>query len=104
MAVQFGTIVNGQTVSSAFTLSCTDRVLVVGVSSHAQLNWFAAFQTVPGGPFLRYFDPWSATSGAVYSGALGGWGQIPYSPGNQVRIETSGAVSATTSFQLVEHA
>ena len=102
MAVQFGTIANGQTVSSAFTLSCTDRVLVVGISSHAQLIWFASFQTVPGGPFLRSIDPWSTVSGAILATANGGWGYAPYCPSTQVRIETSAAVSATTSFQLVE--
>jgi hypothetical protein len=102
VAVFFGTVANGQTVSSAFSLNATDRALLVGVSSHAALIWFAAFQTVPGGPFVRSIDPWSAISGAVLAGTGGGWGYVPFCPSNQVRIETSAAVSATTSFQLVE--
>jgi hypothetical protein len=35
-----------------------------------------------------------------YSG--GGWGTVAYPPANVVRIETSAAVSATTSFFLIE--
>ena len=102
MAVQFGTITSGTTASSAFTLSATDRALLIGVSSHAALIWFASFQGTPGGPFLRSLDPWSSISGAVLAVANGGWGTIAYPPSTQVRIETSAAVSATTSFALVE--
>jgi hypothetical protein len=101
--IQFGTIVTGQTVSSAFELRATDRSLLVGINSHAALIWYAAFQATPGGPFLRFFDPWSAVSGALLAGVgMGGWGMIPSPPATTVRIETSAAVSATTSFQLVE--
>jgi hypothetical protein len=57
---------------------------------------------VPNGPFVRAIDPWSVISGAVFAGTNGGWGMIPYCPSNQVRIETSAGVSATTSFQIVE--
>ena len=102
MAVQFGTIVSGQTVSSAFTLAATDRTLLVGVSSHAAVLWFASFANTTTGPFLKYLDPWSSVSGAVLAVAGGGWGTIPYPPTTVCRIETSAAVSATTSFQLVE--
>jgi len=97
MAVQFGTIVNGQTVSSAFTLAASDRVLVVGVSSHAALLWYASFQGTPGGPFLRYLDPY-VTSGTLFAGTGGAWAPCHYPPSTVVRIETSAAVSATTSF------
>jgi hypothetical protein len=102
MAIFFGTVVNGQIVSSAFTLAATDRALLVGVSSHALLQWYVSFQTTPGGPFIRFLDNWSSVSGAVFAGANGGWGHVPYCPANQVRIETSAAVSATTSFQIIE--
>jgi hypothetical protein len=100
--VQFGTVANGQTVSSAFQLAASDRVLLVGINSHAALQWFASFQGTPGGPFLRYLDPWSSVSGAVLAVANGGWGFVAYPPSTVVRIETSAAVSATTSLQLVE--
>ena len=103
MAVQFGTVANGQTVSSAFVLSATDRALLVGISSHAAGPiWFASFANVAAGPFLRYFDPWSSISGAVLAVGGGGFGVIQYPPTTVCRIETSAAVSATTSFQLVE--
>jgi hypothetical protein len=102
MAVQFGVVNSGTTASSAFVLSATDRTLVVGVSSHAALLWYASFANVATGPFLRYLDPWSSVSGALLAVAGGGFGTIPYPPTTTVRIETSAAVSATTSVQLVE--
>jgi len=77
--------------------------LLVGVSSHAALLWFASFQATPGGAFLRALDPWSSISGAVVANVgTAAWGLVPYPPSTTVRIETSAAVSATTSFQLVE--
>jgi hypothetical protein len=104
MAVAFGTIANGQSVSSAFTLQSTDRALLVGVSSHVALQWFAAFQVVPGGPFLRYLDPWTTNSNGAFLVAAGGWGLVDYRPTTATRIETSAALSATTSLCLIEAA
>ncbi len=89
--------------SSAFTLAATDRALLVGVSSAAANTWYAAFQPIIGGAWLRYLDPWSSvTSQAMFSGTNGAWGVVVYPPSSQVRIETSAAVSATTSFALIE--
>jgi hypothetical protein len=76
--------------------------LVVGVSSHSQLWWYASFQPTPGGAFLRFVDPWGAFSGALVASAIGGWGLCSHPPSTVVRIETNAAVSATTSFALVE--
>jgi hypothetical protein len=50
MAVQFVTIANGQTVSSAFTLQRADRSLLVGCSSHGAVGITLAFQGTAGGP------------------------------------------------------
>ena len=41
-------------------------------------------------------------SQAFFAGANGGWGLVPYRPNVAVRIETGAAVSATTSFALIE--
>jgi hypothetical protein len=102
MSVIFGNVVNGQSVSSAFTLGATDRCLLVAVSSHAALGWFASFQ-LPTGDWLRSRDPWSnCQSQSLFFGSGGGVGLVPYCAGQQVRIETSAAVSATTSFCLIE--
>lgn len=102
MAVQFGTIPSGTSASSAFELRSTDRALLVGINSHASLGWYASFQATPGGPFLRYLDPWSAFSGALLFASGGGWTLCNFPPATTVRIETSAVVSATTSFALVE--
>jgi hypothetical protein len=105
MAVVFGTIANGQSVSSAFTLQSTDRALLVAVSSHAVLQWFASFQITPGAAFVRYLDPWTTNSnGAFMVAAGGGVGLVDYRPAPTMRIETSAGVSATTSFCLIEAA
>jgi hypothetical protein len=105
VAVFYGTVVTGQTVSSAFTLVATDKQLLIAVSSHAALSWFAAFQVTPGGPFVRYLDPWSANSNnAMLASAVGGVGLIGAVPAQVVRIETNNAASATTSFAIIEHA
>jgi hypothetical protein len=101
MAVAFGTIVNGQSVSSAFELKSTDKALLVGISSHAALLFYASFAVTSGGTFVRFLDPW-ATSGCLLGVAGGGWGTVQYPPTTFVRIEASAAVSATTSFSLVE--
>src|SRR5262245_42770774 len=101
MAVQYGTIVSGQSVSSAFELRSSERSLLIGVSSHANLQWYAAFPATAGGTFLRFIDPWASNSGAFLAGN-GGWGFVQCPPSTTVRIETSAAVSATTSFALVE--
>jgi hypothetical protein len=53
MAVFFGTIVNEQTVSSAFMLDRADRTLNIGVNSHAGMAWYATFQMPGGGSFER---------------------------------------------------
>lgn len=101
----FGPVVTGQTVSSAFILVSTDKELLVAVSSHAALSWFAASQVTPGGPFVRYLDPWSANSqNALLASAVGGVGLIGAVPAQVMRIETNNAASATTSFAIVEHA
>jgi len=99
--VLFGSVVNGQTVSSAFELKSTEHALLVGISSHSSLLWYSSFQGTPGGPFIRFIDPWAA-SGCLLGVSGGGWGTCQYPPTTTVRIETSAAVSATTSFQLVE--
>jgi hypothetical protein len=105
MAVSYGTVVAGQSVSSAFTLAATDKELLIAVSSHAALSWFAAFQVTPGGPFVRDLDSWSANSqNALLASAVGGIGLIGAVPAQVMRIETNNAVSATTSFTLIEHA
>jgi hypothetical protein len=78
-----------------------DRALLVGINSHSSLLWYASFSVTSGGTFVRYIDPW-ATSGTLLGVAGGGWGTIQYPPTTFVRLETSAAVSATTSFALVE--
>ena len=105
----YGTVASGQSVSSAFVLFNSDRALAVAVSSHALLSWFASFTATASTAgvtpsFLRYADPWSALSGgAMFTGfAGGGWGVVATPPAQLVRIETSAAVSATTSFFLIE--
>ena len=101
--VQYGTVPSGTTASSTFVLSATDRPLLIGVSSHVAVTWFAALQAVPNGPWLRFADPWSnVQSQAFFAGANGGWGLVPYRPNVAVRIETGAAVSATTSLALIE--
>jgi hypothetical protein len=104
MAVQYGSIPSGTSASSAFVLSDASRPLLVGVSSHSQLCWFAAFQPTAGGLWLRFVDPWGAYSGALVATAAGGWGLCSHPPSTVVRIETNATVSATTSFALIEHA
>jgi hypothetical protein len=105
VAVFYGTVVAGQSVSSAFTLAATDKELLVAVSSHAALSWFAAFQVTPGGAFVRYLDPWSANSNnAMLASAVGGIGLVGAAPAQVVRIETNNTATATTSFTIIEHA
>jgi hypothetical protein len=103
MSVQFGTIVSGQTVSSAFSLTRANRSLYVGISSHAALAWFLT-AAVDGGPFLKpVLD--QALGGnplAVFSGTGGAWGLVPYVPTATVRLKSASNVLATTSFTLVE--
>ena len=94
---------SGQTVSSAFTLSATDRCLLVSVNSHVQRNWFAAFQLAPGADFLRFADPWATTQSlSLLSSALGGIAYVPYCPAQVVRIECGSTTVAVTSFAIVE--
>ena len=103
MSIQFGTIATAATVSSAFTLSATDRVLLVAVNSHNQNLWFCAFQLAAGGPFYRYQDPWSSVqSQAFFGGAQGGVGLVAYAPSTTVRIEVGSSMTATTSFTILE--
>lgn len=103
MAVFNGTILSGQTVSSAFELRSTDRSLAVAVSSTAGVLWYASFALSPAGPFLRFPDPWSGiTSQALVASAIGGWGVLENVPTTSVRLETNAAVTATTSFALIE--
>src|SRR5262245_13273048 len=102
MAIQYGTIVSGQSVSSAFELRSSERALAIGISSHAALSWYAAFQPTAGGPWLRYIDLTGTASGAAFVGNGGGWGIVAWPPTTSVRIETSAAVGATTSVCLVE--
>jgi len=45
MAVDFVTIVSGQSVSSAFTIERSERALWCFVGSHAALGWRLAFGT-----------------------------------------------------------
>jgi hypothetical protein len=103
MSVQFGTIVSGQTVSSALSLNRANRVVYVGISSHAAMAWYLT-AAVDGGPFLKpVLD--QALGGnplAVFSGTGGAWGLVPYPPTSTVRLESASAVSATTSFTIVE--
>jgi hypothetical protein len=103
MSVQFGTILNGQTVSSAFSLTRANRTLYVGISSHAALAWYLT-AAVDGGPFLRsVLDQANAGNAlACYSGTGGAWALIPTVPTATVRLESASAVSATTSFTIVE--
>jgi hypothetical protein len=79
-----------------------DRSILVGVSSHAALLWYASFQPAAGAAFVRYLDGWNTTSGALFTGAGGAWGLVLFPPATTVRIETSGNVLAVTSFCLVE--
>jgi hypothetical protein len=104
VAVQYGAIPSGTSASSAFALSDTSRALLVGVSSHSTLWWYASFQATPTGPWIRYVDTWGAFSGALVGGTGGAWGLCSHPPSALVRIETSAAVSATTSFCLIEAA
>jgi hypothetical protein len=76
---------------------------VIGVGSHTPIKWFASFALTTDGPFLRFADPWSAVaSQALYAGGTGGCGFLQYAPTSVVRIETSAAATATTSFVIVE--
>ena len=103
MAVQFGTVVGGQQVSSAFTLSATDRSLLIGVSSHNVNQWYCAFQVFSGGPWLRFVDPWSAVTSQVFYGGGQGAGVILQCPPSlNLRIETGSSMTATTSFTILE--
>jgi hypothetical protein len=105
VAVFFGAVISGTSVSSAFTLASTDKELLVAVSSHAALSWFAAFQVTPGGPFVRYLDPWGVNSqNALLASAIGGIGFVSEVPTQVVRIETNNTATATTSFCIIEHA
>jgi hypothetical protein len=98
--VTYGVVNSGTSASSAFTLRANARCLVIGVNSAAPVNWYAAFPAVQGGGFLRYTDPWASNSGAFFAGTAG-WGLVAY-PSDVVRIETSAALTATTSFAIVE--
>jgi hypothetical protein len=101
--VLYGSVTAGTTASSAFTLRASDRPLLVGVSSHATLGWFVSFAVTPDGPFIRYCDMLNSTgSYALFWGAGGGWGVIPYPPTGTLRLETTGAAAAVTSFTLIE--
>jgi hypothetical protein len=76
---------------------------MVGVSSHVAVTWFASFGVTPTGPWLRCPDPWSAVQfQALFAGANGGFGWLQYVPTTVMRMEVGAALSATTSFCLVE--
>jgi hypothetical protein len=104
MSVQFGTIANGQNVSSAFQLNRANRALQLGVASCAATGWFLAFSVASGAPFARIVvDP--ALGGLVtpvFSGTNGAWAIFTWPPTTLVRVETAATVSATTSFALIE--
>jgi hypothetical protein len=99
--VQYGAVAAGQTVSSAFELKASDRALLVGVSSHASMTWFLA-AAASDGTFTRVFDPWNCYSGALFVGTGGAWVYMPHVPTTTVRIEAQAALTATTSFCVVE--
>ena len=100
MAVHYVTVASGTTASSAVMVDRGDRAVALAVSSHAALGWHLAFQATAGGPWLRLATAGTVTP--VFSGAAGAWGVVPYPPTGAVRIETSAAVSATTSCALTE--
>lgn len=102
MAVQFGTVTSGTTASSAFTLSATERALVIAVSSIATNVYWASFQITPGGPFVRFIDPWTTNSGAFFAGANGGIGVVEFCASQVMRVEANASVSGTCSFALIE--
>jgi hypothetical protein len=106
MAIFFGTIVSGQTVSSAFKLDRADRTLNIGINSHAGMAWYATFQMPGAGSFNRAVlgEAAQGFASAIFSGTNGGWGIVPQPPNATMRIETATAVSATTSFCIIESA
>jgi hypothetical protein len=104
MAVQFGSVQSGFSVSSAFQLNRGQRALQLGVASYAAQGWFLAFAVSSGAPFARVVpDPALAGNpAAVFSGTNGGWGAFIWPPTAEVRVEAGGTLTATTSFCLIE--
>jgi hypothetical protein len=104
MSVQYGSVQSGFSVSSAFQLNRANRALQLGVASYAGQAWFISFAVSSGAPFARVVpDPALAgLPAAVFSGTNGGWGIFAWPPTSEVRVETAGNLTATTSFALIE--
>jgi hypothetical protein len=104
MSVMYGNVASGFNVSSAFTVIRGNRALQLGVASAAANGWFLSFAVSSGAPFARVVpDPALAgLPAAVFSGTNGGWGIFAWPPTSEVRVETAGNLTATTSFALIE--
>jgi hypothetical protein len=104
MAVQFGSVASGFSVSSAFQLNRVQRALQLGVASYQAMAWFLSFAVSSGGPFARVVpDPALAgLPAAVFSGTNGGFGVFVWPPTSEVRVEVGANLTATVSFALIE--
>jgi hypothetical protein len=104
MSSQFGAVMSGASVSSAYQLNRSNRALQLGVASYAGQAWFLAFAVSSGAPFARVVpDPALAGNpAAVFSGTAGGWGTFVWPPTSEVRVEAGANLTATVSFCLVE--
>ena len=104
MAAQFGAVMSGFNVSSAFQLNRGNRALQLGVSSCAANAWFLSFAVSSGTLFGRVVpDPALAgLPAAVFSGTNGGWGIFAWPPTAEVRVEAGANLTAMVSFALIE--
>jgi hypothetical protein len=74
-----------------------------GATTDGDLRKYVASASGVTPTFLRFSDPWSSNSGGgCYQGAVGGFGVCPFPPDRLMRVEVSAAVTATTSFVVVE--
>lgn len=104
MAVFFGNVQSGFSVSSAFQLTRGQRALSLGVASYQAGGWFLAFAVSSNQPFARVIaDPaLGGLATPVFSGANGAWTTFVWPPTAFVRVEATANLTATVSFALIE--
>lgn len=95
------TVASGFAVSSAFTCRGDRPVAVFLATSHAAIGWHVAWSPDNGTTFYREATPGTAAS-VVWSGGVPGTWVREFPAASLGRIETSAAVSVTTSLRIVD--